>query len=130
MEEIALILFAVAVGFYAMSQAVMHGKLKDNPDSKYASPKRPGKGLYYKLTGVKYAEKFPLSATLLVSLTDKYHKFQLGFKMFLCAGIVLHTPLFGYWDALLLFVGFGIVFTITYRLASMRCQSKHDTRPS
>lgn len=115
-EAVSLILFAVGVVFYALSQAVMHNKIPDNHDAKYASPKRPGKGLYYRLTGVKYVEKFFLSATLLVSFTDKYHKFQLGFKAFTCAAIVCYQPLFGWWDGLLFFVVFGLVFTVMYRM--------------
>lgn len=114
----SLLLFSISVIFYTLSQAVMHGKIKDNPDGKYASPKRPGIGLYYRLFGIIYREKFPLAGTLLVSFTDKYHKFQLAFKLFICASIALYQPLFGYWDALLFFMAFGIAFTITYRIAS------------
>ena len=112
----SLILLSIGAVLYALSQAANHGKITDNSDAKYAMPKSPGKGLYYKLSGVKYVEKFPLSATLLVSLTDKYHKFQFGFKVFMCAAIVCYQPLFGWWDALIYFTTFGLVFTITYRL--------------
>lgn len=118
MEALSLILFAIAVVFYALSQAVMHGKIRDDSDGKYASPKRPGIGLYYRIFGIIYKERFPLSATLLVSLTDKYHAFQLGFKLFLCASIVCYSPILGLWDAGLYFIAFGIVFSITYRIVS------------
>lgn len=115
-EAVSLILFSVAVVFYTCSQAVMHGRIKDNPKGKYAIPLQPGIGLYYRIFDLTFKERFPLSATLLVSLTDKYHKFQLGFKVFLCATIVCYQPLFGWRDALLYFTTFGLVFTITYRL--------------
>lgn len=115
---ISLLLFSVSVVFYTLSQAVMHGKIKDNPDGKYATPKRPGIGFYYRLFGITYKERFPLSATLMVSLTDKYHRFQLGFKAFLCASIVTYSPVLGRLDALIYFAVFGIVFTVAYRMAS------------
>lgn len=112
----SLILFVVAVVFYALTQAIMHGRIKDKPGNKYAEPRRPGKGFYYRLFDIEYQERFPGSATFLVSLTDKYHVLQLAFKLFLCCAIVTYNSLYGWWDALIYFVSFGIVFTITYRL--------------
>lgn len=115
---VSLILFVSATAFYSVSQAIMHGKIRDNSAAKYASPRRPGIGLYYRLFDIEYKERFPLSATLLVSLTDLYHKMQLGFKLCLCFSMVLYQPMFGAWDALILFCLFGLVFTITYRIAT------------
>jgi hypothetical protein len=115
---VSLLLFACSVVFYTLSQAVMHGKIKDDSGGKYASPRKPGIGWYYRLFDIEYREKFPLSATFLVSLTDKYHAFQLGFKLLLCFSIVTYQPMFGQWDALLFFAVFGLIFTITYRIVA------------
>lgn len=115
-QALSLVLFAVAVVFYTLTQAIMHGRIKDNPGRKYAKPRRPPKGLYARIFNLEYAERFPGSATVFVSLTDRYHAFQFFFKLFLCISIVTYRPMWGWLDALLYFILFGIVFTITYRL--------------
>lgn len=112
----SLLFFAVAVIFYTLSQAIMHGRIKDNPGRKYAEPRRPPRGLYARIFGLEYAERFPGSATLLVSLTDKYHACQLAFKVLVCLAISEYRDILGVWDPLIYFVSFGIVFTVTYRL--------------
>lgn len=117
-QAVSLILYSAGVVFYALSQACAHGKIKDDPDAKYAKPKIPGIGLYYLVFGITYKERFPLSATLLVSLVDKYHRFQLAHKLCIIFALVSYRNMWGIWDALILFCLWGLVFTISYRLAS------------
>ena len=125
-----MIAFVLAVVCYTVSQLQLHGKLSEDETgfwgndswrNKYKYPADKalfeyGKGWYYRLFKIKYKERFPLSATLLVSLTDGYHLMQLFFKGLLCVAIVFYTPLFGWWDLLIYFVTFGVVFTVCYRL--------------
>ena len=118
----SLIAFIIAAVCYTVSQLQMHGKLATvgfwsvhSWKHKYGMGAAP-KNWYYRLFKIKYKERFPLSATLLVSLTDGYHLMQLFFKLLLCVAIVFYTPLFGWWDLLIYFVVFGVVFTVCYRL--------------
>jgi len=114
----SLILFALAVIFYTLSQKRVFAE-SDEWKNKYKQPLQPApKTWYYKLTGLKYKERFPLSGSLLVLFTDWYHNFQFWFKLLLCAAIAFYTPLFGYWDIGVYFVVFGGVFTITYKILS------------
>ncbi|HMG89606.1 MAG TPA: hypothetical protein VK589_06090 [Chryseolinea sp.] len=118
MTYLSLILFALATVFYCMSQKRVFAE-SDEWRNKYKQPMRPAPNTwYYKMTGLKYKERFPLSGSLLVLFTDWYHHFQFWFKAFLCTSIAFYAPLFGYWDALLYFVLFGLVFTIVYKLLS------------
>jgi hypothetical protein len=127
----SLILFALAVVCYCISQLQQHGKLRwmDNEygfwgersyERKYRQDWKfiPLENWYYRFFKIKRREAFPLSATLLVSFTDGYHLMQLLFKLFLCASIALYTPLLGWWDIGVYFGLFGLVFTVTYKLLS------------
>lgn len=99
MELIALFLLAVSIGAYSISQLQQHGKLMfDSPFWDASSWKlkykiewikcRDGNlpdlgqftlapnNWYYRLFKIKYKERFPLSATFLVALTDGYHLTQ------------------------------------------------------
>ena len=107
---LSIILFTLAVVFYSLSQIRVFAE-SDDWQNKYRKPiEAAPKTWYYKLTGVKFKEKFPLSATLLASLTDRYHAYQFFFKAFLCVSISPN------WWAAAYFVGFGIIFTIVQRV--------------
>lgn len=107
--------FTIAAAFYSLSQKRVFAE-SDEWKNKYKQPLEPApKTKYYKLTGLKYKERFPLSGSLLVAFTDKYHAYQLGFKAFICAAVVTYKPLLGYWDWLVLFVVFGVVLTLIIR---------------
>lgn len=118
---ISLILFAVAVVFYAISEAATFGKFKgdfwNNYNRKYKQPlEKAPSTWYYKFTVLKYRERFPGSGSIFVALADGMHLMQFLFKLFLCAAIVCYQPLFGWWDGLLYFAVFGLVFSVTYRI--------------
>lgn len=117
---ISYIVFGIAVIFYALSQSIMHGKAKDEGKGKYKLPLEPGKGMYYSLFGITYRERFWGSATIFAALTDKYHACQFIFKIGICAAIVLHKSWLGYFDALVYWVEFGIIFTVAYKMGSRK----------
>lgn len=119
-EMISYIVFAIAVIFYTLSQLIMHGKSKDEGKGKYKLPLEPGKGMYYSLFGIRYKERFLGSATIFAFATDVYHYYQFMFKIGICAAIVLHVSWLGWWDALVYWVEFGIVFTLAYKLGSRK----------
>jgi len=107
--------FISAVFFYTLSQKETFTN-SEGWKNKYRQPMTPAKiNWYTNLFKLKYREKFPLSGSLLVSLTDKYHFFQLCFKVLLCASFVFYRPVFGWWDGLILFFTWGVVFTLAYR---------------
>lgn len=70
---------------------------------------------YYDFFRVKYREAFPLSATMLSFVTDFYHLSQAGFKIFLALSFV---PLVGWIWAGVIWVCWGIFFTIFYKILS------------
>jgi hypothetical protein len=107
--------FISTIVFYTLSQVQAFGE-SDGWKRKYREPFEPAPNTwYYQFFKLKYRERFPLSGSLLVSFTDKYHAFQFGFKASLCASIVLYRPLF-WWDPLVLFALWGVVFTIAYSI--------------
>lgn len=122
----SILFFIIAVIFYTISQAAIHGKIKgkfwdkDSYKNKYDYPvdgiEPAPQNWYYKLFKIKYKERFPGSATIFVTLTDGYHLTQFGFKAFICSSIAFYNPVLGYWDALGYFVLFGVVFTVLYRI--------------
>lgn len=124
-----LLAFILAASCYAVSQAVVHGKFnlyggefwndmgflrkynrKGDPYN-YGLIYAPNTW-YYRWFKIKYKERFPGSATIFVFVTDAYHLFQALFKIFLCLSF---APQIGLIWAGILWVVFGIVFTITYR---------------
>ena len=108
--------FIFAVVSYSLSQKRVFAE-SDEWQNKYKKPiERAPKNWYYRLTGVRYKEKFPLSATLLVAFTDRYHAYQTVFKAFLCLSISFYQPIFSYYDALIYFALFGVVFSVVFRL--------------
>jgi len=107
--------FTIAAAFYSLSQKRVFAE-SDEWKNKYKQPLEPApSNWYYKLTGLKYKEKFWLSGSLLVFLTDKYHAYQTGFKAFICLSISFYRPIFSWYDALLYFVLFCVVFSVVFR---------------
>jgi hypothetical protein len=111
----------IAAGCYAVSQSVIHGKFNLYGGSfwgnegwrKYANPiDAPKDNWYYRYFKIGYKERFPLSATLLVFVTDAYHLFQMIFKIFLCLAFVQHI---GWIWSGVLWIVFGVAFTLVYK---------------
>lgn len=140
MEILSVILFIASVACYTISQLLNHSKIGltgkntwsffghdshlrkykniGGPDQVYIIDRAPN-NWYYRLFRIPYRERFLGSATIFVFLTDGYHLMQFFFKLFLCASIALYKPLFIWWiDAVGLWVLFGIVFTLGYRIFS------------
>ena len=122
----AIVYFALAAFFYGVSQSITFGKIRfkgdfwQNWNRKYKQPLEPAPTTwYYKLAVLKYKERFPGSGTILVSLTDGYHFSQLLFKLPLVAAVVSYSSWLGWWDMLIYFVLWGIVFTLSYRWVSV-----------
>lgn len=112
---ISFLAFISTVFFYTLSQKETFEN-SEGWKNKYKQPMSPApKNWYYRFFKLKYREKFPLSGSLLVSLTDKYHFYQLIFKLLLCTSIVLYRPVLGLWDAMIYFVLWGMTFTLSYR---------------
>lgn len=121
----SVVYFALAAFFYTVSQSITFGKFRlrgdfwQNWNRKYKEPKEPAPTTwYYKLAVLKYKERFPGSGTIFVSLTDGYHFSQMVFKVSLVLSIVTYRPWLGLWDALLLFILWGVIFTATNRWVS------------
>lgn len=65
-------------------------------------------------------EKFPLSTTLLVSLTEAWHIFETLNVFFICVGVGLMVFGIGLWGAVIARVLYGIGFTIAYYLFEIK----------
>lgn len=62
--------------------------------NKYASPLRPApRNFYYRILRIQYKEKFPLSTTVMVFITDKWHFVQFIFLTVIVTAIVMHSPI-------------------------------------
>ena len=59
-------------------------------------------------------EKFFLSSTIFVFLTDGWHLFKGLMLLFLVLSIVLYTPIFGILDGVIYLVAWGISFELIY----------------
>lgn len=96
---IALLLLALSIGCYSISQLAQHGKLKwmtvlefydygfwgkYSNTRKYKNiakgnrfiPEHPGNNWYYRFFKIKYKERFLFSTTFLINFTDGYHLCQ------------------------------------------------------
>lgn len=130
-EIISIISLILAIACRSMSELALHGKLRwsKSDDSfwgeeshyrKYANPlDAPKDNWYYRLFNIGYKERFPLSATALIFLTDGYHFCQWAYHIFLSLTLAL---LYGFsyivWGACwLLIVG---VHSLVYHLLSKK----------
>lgn len=126
------ILLAVACVAYTLSQLQQHGKLSLIDEGfwgvrswvrKYATIRDPLSDLaprtwYYRFFKISYKERFPLSATLLVCLTDGYHLMQLIFNTCICLAVALCYDNWMLWFVIVR-TGWGILFSLTYKLFSL-----------
>lgn len=75
---------------------------------------------YYRITGVPYKEKFPLSTNILVFLTDKFHFWQAVQTTLLITSMVIAyyapPPIHWYFFPLTLVVSWGVVTHVSYIL--------------
>lgn len=122
----------LSVVAYSISQLQQHGKLKcstltygfwgsgswwrkykTETDSRFTLAKAPD-NFYYRFFKIKYKEKFPLSATFLVSFTDGYHLMQsISFIcLALCISILSNVSFWYVWLFILLVNG------LTYKIFS------------
>ncbi len=72
---------------------------------------------YYDIFKIRYKEKFPLSATVLVFVTDGYHLVQWFMIKFLILAMVVrydHGIKFIWWNAICLYILWLIVFNVVY----------------
>jgi len=129
---LALSLLAVSIACYSVRELQSHGKLRWQDDDqgfwgnnswlrKYKSYESNGVDLvdapdnwYYRFFKIKYKERFPLSATFLVSFTDGYHTMQSASFVSLagCVSLLSGIPFYLVWP--------GIIFVhfLTYKLLS------------
>lgn len=114
---ISIILIGIAGGLYAMVSAIGFGDKNDQWKNKYKQPLQPATSLYSRIVGNAYKEKFPLSSSILVSLTDSFHKWQLLFKVAIVSAVVFYRPMWHLWDGPIMFVTFGVAFSIVFRVA-------------
>ena len=126
----ALILLALAIVCYSVTQLLMHGKfILTDPANPYGfwgedSDKRKYKIVdgvpvaapdtwYYNFFKIPYHEAFPLSATLLVFLTDGYHFMQ--FMFFLLLPVSIAIPYGDVVIFLIVYVLIHLVHSIAYK---------------
>lgn len=135
LQILSFLSFALGVVCYSVKELQAHGKLKwmDNPTGfwgskswvrKYKPDYRAGltrtgpNNWYYRFFKLSWKERFPLSATLLVSITDGSHLMQTAFKVLFCISIVTYSMDFSWWMVFCYFVIWGLTFTITYKFLS------------
>lgn len=112
---LSLAVFILSIVFYTKSQQEVFKENNLDWKRKYKDPlERAKRNWYTQLFKLKYKERFWLSGSFLVSLTDRYHKMQFFFKLFICAAIVTYRPLF-WFGWLIYFCIWGIVFTLTFK---------------
>lgn len=114
---ISFILIGIAGGLYGIVSAIGFGKNENNWENKYKQPLQPATSLYSRIVGNAYKEKFPFSSSLLVSFTDNFHKWQLSFKVAIVFAVYFYRPVWGIVDPAVMFVIFGVAFSIVFRVA-------------
>ncbi len=111
---------------------------QNNDENKWKQPlvESSVKPFYY--LGIyrpKYVESFPYSSTILVSLTDSWHKFKLAMLLFFCLAIVTYSPIS---TSILAFIGiksviltscldclyFGVLFSFCFEVTYKKLYEK------
>lgn len=120
MGLINVIAFCLGVVCYSLRDLQSHGKLKwmkeDEPFNFFG--KLSYRRKYKKLNSAS-GERWPTSTNLTVMFTDFYHLMQFCYKVLFILTVVTYEPFFGMLgDFILYFVGFGIVFSVVYKVAS------------
>ena len=114
---LALILLALSIACYSVSQLQQHGKLKwMNKGGVYGFWGEESDKRKYKI-GTDKEPAFFLSTTLLVFLTDGYHFFQALFFSFLSLSFAFALG-FNWWLFAGLFIGIRVVHFICRKLLS------------
>ncbi len=112
---VSLAAFIFSIILYTKSQQELFKENNLDWKMKYKDPlERAKRNWYTQLFKLKYKERFPLSGSFLVAFTDRYHRYQMFFKILICAAIVMYRPLF-WFDSLIYFVAWGITFTLVFR---------------
>jgi hypothetical protein len=123
---ISLVLLGIGIAAYSISQLLQHEKFKWSGAGytfwggrtalrKYKFPLESYQGnWYYRFFKIKYKERFPLSATFLVNLTDGYHLMQsLSFlSLSVCVSLLSGITFWYVW------LGVLAVHFLTYKLLS------------
>lgn len=112
---LSLAAFIFSIVFYTKSQKELFQENYLDWTKKYKKPLIFSKlNWYTKLFKLKYKERFWLSGSFLVAFTDRYHRYQMFFKILICAAIVTYRPLF-WFDWIIYFVAWGVCFTLVFR---------------
>lgn len=138
MITLGFVSLALSIACYSISQLQQHGKLRWqkgvygfwDEKSHYRKYKKdwskdplgydrfpPPDNWYYRFFKIKYKERFPLSATFLVTFTDGYHLMQFLFLLFLSSSITLFIG-FDWWLLLCVWSGIHIIHFLVYKLLS------------
>lgn len=123
---LAFIFLSLAIACRSCVELWNHGKLKWSKEDdsfwgehsytrKYANPFEPPKeNWYYRVFKIGYLERFPLSATVLVFLTDGYHLAQFMFFNFLSLSFAFALG-FSWITLGLVWGGVHIIHTLLYK---------------
>lgn len=130
MEILALFLLSLGIVARAISELAWHGKLKwsgkhttfwgNNSWMRKYNFKGdmyndlPPNNWYYRTFNIDYRERFPLSATALVFLTDGMHLMQFVYHLCLALSFSLATGI----HFLILWCSIVAIHAVTYRILS------------
>lgn len=129
MTLLTIISLIASIGCYSISQLLIHEKFKwlardysfwggKTYLRKYKFPLDSNvNNWYYRFFKIKYKERFPLSATFLVFLTDGYHLNQALFMLFVSLSVTFALG-FSWWLLLGVWSLIHIVHFITYKVLS------------
>lgn len=128
----SLISLALAVSCRAITELALHGKLRwsgkhtsfwgNNSWMRKYNFKGdmyndlPPNNWYYRFFNIDYKERFPLSATLLVFVTDGMHLCQALFFLLLSLSFSIALELQNWKQYLLVYIGIHVAHFVTYRV--------------
>jgi len=117
-----LVLAGIAKGY--LDAIADKGVKTDEWRNKYDFTRNKNHWWYFGLYKPRYSEKFPFSSTLLVALTDKWHRAQLIMLrfMYLAVAVALTQNLFGI--ILLSFAVFPIVVGMPFEIIYTKNKKK------
>lgn len=122
MITLSLIFFGFAAACHGVLSLIQFGQFKfskepfwnkDSWKNKYNSLMTlPKDNWYYKFFKIDYRERFPLSATMFVFVTDGFHLTQWLMIKCLCAGIACLVP-----HSFIVFFACWIIWTVCFQIA-------------
>jgi hypothetical protein len=115
MTALSLLLLALAVVAYGVSQLQQHGKLRWMSDKPFDLWGKLSHRRKYKRYNSASGPRFFLSTTWLVFLTDGYHFMQFWQFNFIALAFTFAIG-FNWWLLLSILIGIRIIHFITYRL--------------